>query len=56
MTLSLSLGLGLTTLKQGGGVPAGYTWLRGKQDDGSYVILRGLTQAGNHIKLSGKVS
>lgn len=39
MTLSLSLGLGLTTLKQGGGVPrppVGFVFLT--DDDGAYEL------------------
>lgn len=42
--------------KHGPALPSGYTALRGKNPDASYVFLRGQTSAGVYINLLGKVS
>lgn len=57
--MQLSLGLSLSSVAargQGGGVPAGYTFLRGKNADTSYSILRGQLSTGVYVNLIGKVA
>ena len=47
---------GATTLREGGGVPAGYQFLRAKNDGGSYVSLLAKDDSGNYRNLFGKAS
>ncbi|HSI42271.1 MAG TPA: hypothetical protein VLA00_17130 [Xanthobacteraceae bacterium] len=57
MALSLGVGLGLTHIRgaPASAPPPGYLNLRGMREDGSTERLRGLTDAGIYVNLTGKI-